>query len=466
MNREQFDTWWKSKGHTPSDTDYQAYQLGQKTSTQTLQGSVEAQQDKIAEQIRKAGARRDSDTGKSPTPPTVNHHPQHHYQSWGEYSGNLQEMGYAVTRAQYESYLRSLGINTQSDHDISRQTIHSGDQGTGSISKKEPEHVHDQKQGKITIPDRHQGRTKPPKPVTPPVKPPPVTPPPVTPPPADSPTPLPTQRTEMYTYPYKNLPFDPSRPPPEVGDPFYSLKYQEQLTAWSNKNWPLYQRKQPLFPKPLPPKETVLRERKFMEGKRKDNKDIINDTLKNTKFIPAKDIRISVYTKQKPYYLEINGVRQPGLYNIEGKKFDETGPRLTDLGLIKEGYSGSVASDTESIRDQAWSRGFDLLGVGASWLGAAAATSKAAAAVSVRAAAQRAIARNAARLRNLSRSSRLGRFGGRNPGSAAGLRNRGAASVGNSLGSNASRIGELPMSGASQSAVSGGGAEVLENFGL
>lgn len=463
MNREEFNQYWENKGHQASDTDYKAYQLGQQVNENTVRG----QQSKIANQIRKAGAGGESD---SQTPPVANHHPTQHYMSWSEYSGNRSSMGYAVTKKDYDHYLRSSGITSQGDHDISSQTIHKNGQGSGSISKGEPDHVHDQKQGDST------GKG------VPPTGPPPSEPakagggggvkPPDT-------QPLPTQRTQPYTYPYKNLPFDPTRQPSEIGDSFYSGKYQDQLTRWSRDNWDRYQRKQPLIPKPLPPKETMARERDFLTSKTKTYDQIAKDTMKNTKFIPAKEVKVSVYTKQKPYYMEIKGVRQAGLYNIKGEKFDETGPKLDNLGWLGESYDGST-DNPEKIREQAWSRGFDLLGVAASWASAAATTSKTAAAVTVRNAAQRQMARNAARVRSLTRG-RYGQMSTRVTGTSraagarapavsrgglfrrpTGLESGGPASAGRLP----TRIGELPMGGGASSALTGGGAEALQNAGL
>ena len=473
MNREEFNQYWANKGHQASDTDYKAYQLGQQMNENTVQG----QQNKIANQIRQAPA----STG-SQTPPVANHHPTQHYRSWSEYSGNRKSMGYAVTKKDYDHYLRSVGITSQGDHDISSQTIHKNGQGSGSISKGEPDHVHDQKQGDSTGkgipptgPAKAGGGVKPP--VTPPA-------------PADTPPP-PTQRTQPYTYPYKNLPFDPSRPPEEIGDPFYSTKYQEKLTRWSRDNWDRYQRKQPLIPKPLPSKETMARERDFLTSKPKTYDEIMKDTLKNTRFVPAKDVKTSIYTKQKPYYMEIKGVRQPGLYNIKGEKFDETGPKILDLGLLnrEERFESlEVGDDPDKIRQNAWDRGFDLGSVATSWFGAAAKTGIVAtqwgrqASVAV----DRNIARNAARLRNLAgRGSRASNMstrvtgtsraapelgGARAPGvSSSGLFRRptGLASGGPaSAGAPPTRLGQLPMGGGTTSALTGGGAEALQNAGL
>lgn len=453
MNREAFDTYWKSKGHTPDDTDFEAYQLGQRASEKLLRPTVETQQNKIADEIRRAGApTQDPITSKS-TAPTADHHPHHHYISWGEYRGNRTSMGYATSRAEYDTYLRSQGINTQSDHDITRQTTHSGGQGTGSISGSVPQHVHDQKQGASTAKGIPGGD---------PVKP--------TPPaPADTP-PLPTQRTQPYTYPYKNLPFDPSRPPEEVGDPFYSTKYQEQLTRWSRDNWDRYQRKQPLIPKPLPSKETMAREREFLNSKQKTYDEIMKNTIKNTRFVPAKDVKVSIYTKQKPYYMEIKGVRQPGLYNIKGEKFDETGPKILDLGLLnkQERYENiEVGDDPEKIRQNAWDRGFDLGSVAAAWAGAAAKAGIVASQWGRQAsvAVDRNIARNAARLRNLAKGSRAGKMSTRVTGTSreAGSRATGVSRGGlfrrptglakggpATAGRAPTRVGELPSGGGSR----------------
>jgi hypothetical protein len=424
MNREEFNTYWKNKGYEPSDIDYKAYRLGQQMNENTVQG----QQNKIANQIRKAGQNPDPVISKSKAE-TVDHHPSHPYMSWAEYRGNRASMGYAVNKKDYDHYLRSEGITTQGDHDISRQNIHKNQQGTGSISKGEPDHVHDQKQGASTS----KGIPKPP----PSDKPKPAPPQGTSPASADTP-PLPTQRTQPYTYPYKNLPFDPTRQPAEIGDPFYSSEYQDQLTRWSRKNWDLYQRKQPLIPKPLPPKPTMIKERQFLTSKTKTYDEIVKDTLKNTRFVPAKDVKISVYTKQKPYYMEIKGVRQPGLFNIKGEKFDETGPKITDLGLLNqdEGFTGGL-DRPDKIREQAWNRGFDVLGAAGAF-GAASARSTvigAEWAQRVSQTSQRAFARNAARLRNLARMNRYGNMstrgiGSRAPVSRGGLVYRGPASRG------------------------------------
>ena len=439
MNREEFNQYWMSKGHQPSSTDYKAYQLGQQMSENTVQG----QQNKIAKQIRQSSVQPPAKAGSAgkgtSEGETVNHHPTQHYLSWGEYSGNKRSMGYAVERKDYDHYLRNMNITTQDDHDISRQNIHKNEQGAGSISKGEPDHVHDKNQGDSTS----KGIPK--------VKPTP-TPPEST--PADT-SPTPPQRTQTYTYPYKNLPFDPSRQPPEIGDDFYSTKYQTVLAKWGQDNWDRYQKKQPLLPKPLPPKETMLKERDFLTGKQKSYNDVFADTVKKVRFIPATDIKTSPYVNKKPYYLFIDGVKQPKIYDIKGNLYDESGPSIKDLGYLNqsEGYSGAVDTP-EKIKAQAWSRGFDLLSAGTGWLSAAATTSKAASAVVLRQAAQRQMARNAARLRNLTQSGRYGNLSTRGIGiSRSGLVNRGSAS----LGRTPSRIGELPVSG---------GVEALQNVGL
>jgi len=484
MNREEFNQYWANKGHQATSTDYKAYQLGQQMNENTVQG----QQNKIANQIRNAPPAGGSGGSKSPT--VADHHPTHPYQSWAEYSGTYASMGMGVTQKDYQHYLRTQGITTQGDHDISGQTIHKNEQGSSSISKGEPDHVHDQKQGSST--GKGIPKTGPPKGVKPPTPTPPPTP---APPPepakagakAGTP-PLPTQRTQPYTYPYKNLPFDPTRPPPETFDTFYGTDYKEKLTRWSRDNWDRYQKKQPLIPKPLPPKATMIRERAFMTSKTKTYDEVLKNTLeKDIKFIKAKDIKRTPFSKQIPYYIEVKGVRQKGLYNIKGEKYDETGPKITDLGFMNLTEEHDIYTDTpENIKSQAYSRMFDLIGAGGSWLSAGAKVAGVGGtwATKIARASQRTLARNAARLRNLKNSGRYGQMstlvtgtsreattGARASGvSGGGLiqRNAGRLASGGpaSAGRPPARIGELPMSGGATSALTGGGAEALQNAGL
>ncbi len=273
MDRTDFDAYWESKGHQATDVDYKAYLLGQQVSQQAIRPTVEAQQRRIAQQIRIA-ANKPSEADK----PIANHHPNNpYYKTYEQYASQLKGQGYGWSRADYEMYLRSIGITTDSDHEKSHQQIHKNDTGGSSIAKGEPDHIHDQKQGASTSKGIPSDKPKPP-----------------TPPAPSDPPPLPTQRTEPYTFPYKNLPFDPSRQPPEIGDPFYSGKYQDQLTKWSRDNWDRYQRKQPSIPKPLPPKETMAREREFLTSKQKTYDEVMKDTIKNTRFVPAKDVKVSI----------------------------------------------------------------------------------------------------------------------------------------------------------------------------
>ena len=487
MNREQFNEFWSNKGTKATDIDYKAYLLGQQTS----QNTVEGQQKIIEKQIIRA-----SNPPTPPNPviskstlPTVDHHPSQPYMSWSAYKGNRSSMGYGVNKKDYDNYLRSQGLTVQSDHQISQQNIHKNDQGTSSISKTVPVNVHDDKHGDSTakgagsdfvddntkvhqdtvVPgwkpkfkDYGEDRGPPPIQTEGTIKPKP-TPPPgadnVKPAPSDPPPVLPKQRTQTYGYPYKNLPFDPKRLPPELGDDFYSGKYQDVLQKWGRDNFDRYQKKQPLLPKPLPPPETMLREQRFLKGKQKTFKEVLADTIKQVRFIPAKDIKTSPYVNKKPYYMEINGVRQPKIYDIKGNLYDETGPPITDIGFLNqsEGYSGAVDTP-EKIRDQAWSRGWDLLGVATSWFGAMTTAGKVAPVVNrIRQSAQRNAVRNANRLRNLTNRPRVGQMstrgvGARNPGvSSGGLVNRGPASLGRAP----SRIGELPSSGGTTSVPSG-----------
>jgi len=108
-----------------------------------------------------------------------------------------------------------------------------------------------------------------------------------------------------------------------------------------------------------------------------------------------------------PYYLDVDGKREAKLYNRQGNLFDQTGPRLTDLGLLGKDLN-------QHIKEQAWERAFDLVGV----LGGA--TTKAGSAAT-RVIAQRAGVA-ASRVRNVARA--VGRS--RNVGnlSTAGLRSR------------------------------------------
>ena len=462
MDRNTFDAYWTGKGHKATDLDYKAYQLGQQMSENTVQG----QQNKIANQIMRAAP--DGGDGSDPVvsaskAPTVDHHPTLPYLSWGEYRGNRASMGYAVDRKNYDQYLRHLSIHTQGDHDISQQNIHNNKQGTGSIAKGEPDHVHDQKQGTSTAkgagsdfvdentsvhhdsvvpgwkpkfkdygedrgppPIQTQGKIRPkPKPrpdsgdeikpgrdtctrrgdCPPGVKPP-------KPAPSDPPPVLPKQRTQTYPYPYKNLPFDPTRLPPELGDDFYSGKYQDVLQKWGRDNFDRYEKKQPLLPKPLPPPETMLREQRFVKGKQKTYKEVLADTLKKVRFIPARDLKTSPYVNKKPYYMEIDGVRQPKIYDIQGNLYDETGPPISDIGFLNqsEGYSGAV-DNPEKIRDQAWARGWDLLGAASGWLGAVMKVEKLnRGLMRIAQVAQRNAVRNANRLRNLTSNPRVGQM--------------------------------------------------------
>ena len=302
MNREKFNEFWTSKGRTATDTDYKAYLLGQQVS----QNTVEGQQQLIAQQIKLASNPPQPRSG-APPPPIADHHPTQPYQTWAEYRGNLTSMGYGVNQKDYDNYLRSQGLSTQGDHEINQQNIHKNEQGTTSISKTVPDHIHDEKHGDSTakgagsdfvddntnvhhdsiVPgwkpkfkDYGEDRGPPPTQTEGTIRPKPTKPdsgdentqPPTTPanpspstnrrpivPPVPAQPTLPQQRTQPYTYPYKNLPFDPTRQPPEVGDDFYSSKYQSVLEKWGLDNWDRYQKKQPLLPKPLPPPETMLR---------------------------------------------------------------------------------------------------------------------------------------------------------------------------------------------------------------
>jgi hypothetical protein len=428
--------------------------------------TVETQQQKIANEIQQAGKNPTPPTagttsgttpnttpGTTPgtTPPTVDHHPTNPYMSWAEFQGNRSSMGIGVNQHDYDIYVRAHGgITNDSDHEKSNQQIHKNEIGGKSLEKGIPDHTHDKIVGKITIPDRPQGKTRPviPTPTPPaipsagkiseskPVKGTPNKSPPI--PSAGSEskpakaTPNKSQPIKTYDYPYTNVPFDPRRVPTELNDPSYSQAYKDRLQRWSLDNFTRYQNKQPLVEKPKPGAEYSDKDVKTLGSQ--DSKTEFERLMSKSKLVPAED-KTTEYQravgKQLPYYLYIDGVKQPKLYNAGGGFYDESGPKITSLGYMNTQEKGVGLDSPEKIKEQGMSRGLDLLGViGGSLGGAASKTARGVAAVS--------------RVRQIAQS-RAGqlttRFGARNPGSASGLVQRGSAS----LGRGASRIGELPM---------------------